>query len=77
MRTVRQLLDDYFSWEVVVNDGKAILDAKELENRFKIPFWNALIVQAALDAEAAVVYSEDLNHKQNYSGVTVFNPFIH
>ncbi len=72
-----QLLHDYLAWEVVVNDGKSILDAIELENRHKISFWDALVVQAALNAQAAVLYSEDLGHEQNYSGVTVLNPFVH
>ena len=72
----RRLLRDYLAWEVVVNDGASILDAVELERRYKISFWDALIVQAAAASRTSVLYSEDLSHESRYSGVTVLNPFV-
>lgn len=71
----RQLIDDYIRWEVVVNDGASILDALEIEKRFKISFWDALIIQAANASGARILYSEDLNHSQTYGSVRVVNPF--
>lgn len=70
-----RVLQDYLSWEVVVNDGPAVLEAIAVEERYKISFWDALIVQAANSAGAALLYSEDLNDGQRYSSVTVENPF--
>ena len=70
-----QLLRDYLAWEVVVNDGAAILDAIEIERRYKISFSDAMIIQAAVIAKAPVLYSEDLNHTQRYAELRVVNPF--
>ena len=70
----RQLVEDYLCWEVVVNDGKAILGALELELRYQLSFWDALIVHAANLAGSEALYSEDLNHGQVYGGVRVINP---
>ena len=42
---------------------------------WQISFWDALILAAAGRASCAMVYSEDLNPGQFYSGVEVRNPF--
>lgn len=71
----RALVADYLRWEVVVNDGDSVLEAVDLESRFRISFWDALIVQAANSAVAETLYSEDLNHGQLYGGTRVIDPF--
>ena len=69
-----RIVEDYLSWEVVVNSGEDILQALRLEERFQISFWDALIIQAASHSGAEVLYSEDLNHGQVYGRVRVINP---
>ena len=71
---VRHLLEDYLSWEVVVNDAASVLQALEMERRFKLSFWDALILQAAESCGASVLYSEDLASGQRYGDVKVVNP---
>jgi len=71
---VRHLVQDYLSWEVVVNKPDAILAALEVESRFQISFWDALIIQAAESAGAEILYSEDLAAGQQYGKVRVVNP---
>lgn len=71
-----RIVEDYLSWEVVVNSGEDILEALRLEERFRISFWDALIVQAASQSGAEILYSEDLNHGQLYGRVRVINPLL-
>lgn len=73
--TVVQWLTDYMQWEVVINDNATILDAIELQSRYQLSFWDAMILQAAHTAGTSTVYSEDLNAGQRYDRVTVVNPF--
>ena len=73
---VRQTIEDYLCWTVVVNDGGAILRAVDLAEKHGISFWDALIVDAANQAGAATLYSEDLSHGQIYGSVRVLNPFF-
>jgi predicted nucleic acid-binding protein len=75
-REARRLVEDYLSWQVVVNDGGAILAALDVEERYGISFWDALIVHAASSAGAETLYSEDLSHGQVYGTATVRNPFL-
>lgn len=72
---IRLLIQDYLSWPIVVNDGAAVLQALEFEHRYRISFWDALILQAAEKSGAAVLYSEDLAEGQRYHKVRVVNPF--
>jgi predicted nucleic acid-binding protein len=71
---IRKLIRDYMSWEVVVNTSDAILQALEVQERYKTSFRDALILQAAEQSGAAILYSEDLPPKQNYGSVRVMNP---
>jgi len=72
--STRALVADYLTWNVIVNDGESILAALEIEERYGISFWDALIIQAAEAAGADVLYSEDLSHGQRYGSVQVINP---
>ncbi|HEX9111801.1 MAG TPA: hypothetical protein VF845_10020 [Terriglobales bacterium] len=64
---------DYLSWEIV-STPPAILAALEIEARYKVSYWDALILQAAETCRAAVLYSEDLASGQRYAAVEVVNP---
>ena len=75
-KQAQRFISDYLRWEVVVNTGDSIVQAFDIEDRYRISFWDALIVQAANSAGAEILYSEDLNHEQNYDGVQVLNPFL-
>ena len=70
----RKLIEDYVKWPVVVNTAESVLEALDLESRYQISFWDALIVQAAASCGAEILYSEDLAEGQKYSEVRVVNP---
>jgi predicted nucleic acid-binding protein len=72
---VRLLVRNYSAWEVVTNTPESILMAMDMEQRYKISFWDALILQAAEEAGASALYSEDLPAGQRYGSVRVINPF--
>jgi predicted nucleic acid-binding protein len=71
---IGKLIEDYLSWEIVVNTPPAILAALEIEARYKVSFWDALILQAVESCGAAVLYSENLADGQRYGAVEVVNP---
>ena len=72
--TTRAVIEDYASWEVVVNTAASVLGALDVEAKYRISFWDALIVQAAGSCGAEVIYSEDLADGQKYGDVRVVNP---
>ena len=70
----RRLIQDYSRWTVVINTAESVIEALDIESRYNISFWDALIVQAAASCGATVLYSEDLAHGQSYGSVRVVNP---
>lgn len=73
-RVVREIVADYLSWEIQVNTGDSVLAALDIEERYGISFWDALIIEAAQSAGAGIIYSEDFSEAQNYGTVAVINP---
>ena len=51
-------------------------DALYLTDQFRIAYWDAAIIAAARHLNCETLYTEDLNHGQNYEGVVVINPFL-
>ncbi len=47
-----------------------------LAARWKYPFYDSLIIAAALQSECNILYTEDLQHGQEVEGVTLMNPFL-
>lgn len=72
---LKSLIEDYGAWEVVNPTVNSVLQALDLQTRYRISFWDALIVQAAESSGAFTLYSEDLWHNQTYGSVRVSNPF--
>jgi predicted nucleic acid-binding protein len=71
----REIVDEYLTWTVVENTGMLLTQAIALQQRAQLSFWDALVVQAAIDSGCDRLYSEDLNAGQKYGTVTVVNPF--
>ena len=60
---------------LIVVGPSQITAAIQNEERYQISFWDALILAAAESGGAEVLYTEDLNHGQQYGTVLARNPF--
>jgi len=60
---------------VVEVDAQMILATIARIRRDQLSFWDGLIVQAALQGGATVLYTEDLSHGQVIESLTIENPF--
>ncbi len=69
------MVQEYLTWKVVENTGKLLTDAIELQRKAQLSFWDALIVQAAIEAACDKLYSEDLNAGQRFGSLVIVNPF--
>jgi predicted nucleic acid-binding protein len=70
-----EIVQEYLTWTVVENTGPLLVAAVELQQRAKLSFWDALVVQAAMEAGCDRLYSEGLNAGQTFGPATVVNPF--
>jgi predicted nucleic acid-binding protein len=69
------LVADLCRLRVVSIQCSHILRATEIQHRFQVSFWDALILAAAHATGASILYTEDLQDGQDYGGVQAQNPF--
>jgi predicted nucleic acid-binding protein len=72
----REIMRSYLCWEIRENTSLSVIRASEIEERYHISFWDALIVVAAHAAKVDRILTEDLNPGQVIEGVFIENPFI-
>ena len=70
-----EVLRDLEGWTLHRPSLADLLSASRLHRRHKISWWDALILNSAIELGCAVLWSEDLAHEQEYGNVTVRNPF--
>jgi len=70
------LIGHWLRFHVVPLAVPVLENALRLKALYPISYWDAAIIAAASAARCAVLYSEDLNHGQDYDGVKVLNPFL-
>lgn len=73
---LREVIHALLDLPLVVVGPSHITAAIQTEERYKISFWDALILTAAESGGAEVLYTEDLNDGQQYGAVVVRNPFL-
>lgn len=64
------------AFDVIGSTAAAIMTAIDIEQRYQMQWWDALILEAALRAKAEILYTEDLQHGQRFGTLTVMNPFL-
>lgn len=61
---------------IVPSSIPLISDAIRIQERYRLSWYDSLIVSAAQQAACSTLYSEDLQHGQQFGAVTVRNPFL-
>ncbi|MGH7911757.1 MAG: PIN domain-containing protein [Candidatus Dormibacteraceae bacterium] len=69
------IIADLGTWHVHSPQASDVLRAVELQQRFSLSFWDAMILHSASALRCQILWSEDLAHGRRYDGVEVRNPF--
>jgi len=73
---VERFLVTIFQPLFIVHSSLALFSsALRLQTHYRLSWYDALIVAAAVEAECGILYSEDLQHGQRFESTTVKNPF--
>jgi len=65
----------FFAWKPVAIDEDVLDSAWRTQERYKLSWWDALIVAAAQRAGCRTLLSEDFQAGQRFGDLTVVNPF--
>lgn len=52
------------------------VEALRVSGKYRLSWYDSLIVAAALQAQCGMLYSEDLQHGQELEGLRIENPFV-
>ena len=66
--TAKEIVADMSHWHVQVPAADDVLGAIGIHQRAGISFWDSMIVRSAAEIGCNVLYSEDLDTGQDYSG---------
>ena len=69
------LIEQFRCFPIVWIDYPLIVSSVEGSLLHGISYWDGAIIAAAESLGASTLYTEDLNHGQDYGGVVVQNPF--
>ena len=70
-----EVIEIYSGWTVHSPEPSDLLSAIDIQNQFRISFWDAMVINSAKRLGCRTLWTEDLNHGQTYAGVLVRNPF--
>jgi predicted nucleic acid-binding protein len=73
--TAWDMVSSFFSWNPQPIDADVLLRAREIERRYRLSWWDSLIVSAAQIQGCVMLLTEDLHDGAVYGGVKVRNPF--
>ncbi len=65
----------YFVWRPYPADEPLLRRAREIERRWRLSWWDSMIVAAAQLQDCALLLSEDFQDGAVFGGVTVRSPF--
>ncbi len=74
-RSALEAVRSFSIFPLVQVDGSLILRAIELHQRHTLSFWDALVVQAALEGGCDRLLSEDLQTGRRFGELVLENPF--
>jgi predicted nucleic acid-binding protein len=69
------VLVDLGNWPIHRPGHADLVRAAGLQRRYKIGWWDALILTSAIEMGSQVLWSEDLAKGQRYANLVVRNPF--
>lgn len=64
-----------FAWRPIPVDARVVELAWRIQDRYKLSWWDALVVSAAQVGNCRYLLTEDLQENQDFSNVKVINPF--
>jgi predicted nucleic acid-binding protein len=70
---ITTLVNTFLSHDI---DSLKVLKAMEISDRYGYTYWDSLVIATALMSDCAILYSEDMQHNQQFEGkIRILNPF--
>jgi predicted nucleic acid-binding protein len=71
-----EYLSTVFQPLLIVQSVQTYKEALQLHSRYRLPWYDSLIVAAARESGCEILYTEDFQHEQQFGELRVKNPFF-
>jgi predicted nucleic acid-binding protein len=71
-----EFIEQLLEWHPQAIDTAVLQQARGVEERYKLNWWDALIVAAAQLQNCKILYTEDMQHGAQFGSVRINNPFV-
>jgi predicted nucleic acid-binding protein len=72
----KELIAGLCDLRLIAIESPQLLRAADLAAKFRVSYWDALILAASETAGASLLLSEEFSHGRDYGGVRVVNPLL-
>jgi len=69
-------VQNLLAWKPIAVDGRLMEEAWRLQDRFRLPWWDSLIVAAAQVSDCRYLLSEDFQEDMEMGDLRVVDPFL-
>ncbi len=76
-KLARAEVRDLLAWNPIAPNAVILEESWKIQDRYRLSFWDALIVAAAKACSCRYLLTEDLQPDQDLNGLLVINPFLH
>jgi predicted nucleic acid-binding protein len=71
-----ETIRDLSYWKIHRPSHADIVNAIGLQRHYRLAWWDAMIVNSAIESGAGILWSEDLSNGQEFGALVVRNPFL-
>ena len=75
LQSAREDVRLLLAWRPIPVDARVVEEAWRIQDRYKLSWWDALIVSAAQASDCRYLLTEGLQENRNMGNVEVINPF--
>ena len=72
----RDEVRDLLTWHPIITDAALLELGWKIQYRYRLAYWDSLIVAASKAASCGFLLTEDLQAGQTLDGIKVINPFV-
>jgi predicted nucleic acid-binding protein len=70
-----ETIRDLSCWKIHRPSHADIVNAIALQRRYRLSWWDAMILNSAIESGAGILWSEDLSNGQEFGSLVIRNPF--
>jgi predicted nucleic acid-binding protein len=71
------MLADFAEWQLHCPDYSSVVGAVHLQRRYKLAWYDAMILNSALESGCSILWTEDFSDGQRFGDLVIRNPYKH